>query len=397
MPGMPSDASTTEPAGAPGSRAVVVAAATVRDGRVLAARRTSPEHAAGRWELPGGKVDPGESPEDAVVREVREELACTVRVTGRLSGAQPVGDGLELRVLLTALVDGAPVPLEHDAVRWLGPEQLGLVDWLDPDRPFLPELRERLLDGTRLPGGNVGGAVRVGRTVRRSTGPWTPAVHRLLRHLAGRGVPALPEVLGTDERGREVLSFLPGRVVDVDTELMTEGQLSALGRWTRRMHEAVADLDDTGPWRFFGVDRPTLVAHNDLAPYNVCFAGDRLVGVFDWDLAGPSTPLLELAHLAWNAVPLFRPLDPVVAARRLEVLASSYDGPTAREVLDAVPGRVQLAVDGIRTAVAQGDASMRNLTLVGEPERTEAALAGLQGRLDGLRRELAAGRVGGAT
>jgi 8-oxo-dGTP diphosphatase len=121
-----------------------VAAAVLRDGRVLAARRTRPDHAAGRWELPGGKVEPGESPEDAVVREVREELGCTVRVTGRLSGVEPVGERLELRVLVTELVDGDPVPLEHDAVRWLASGELDLVDWLGPDRPFLPELRERL-------------------------------------------------------------------------------------------------------------------------------------------------------------------------------------------------------------------------------------------------------------
>ena len=53
---------------------VVVAAAIVRDGRVLAARRTQPANVAGRWELPGGKVDPGETPEQALVRELREEL-----------------------------------------------------------------------------------------------------------------------------------------------------------------------------------------------------------------------------------------------------------------------------------------------------------------------------------
>jgi mutator protein MutT len=391
---------TTSPADAASGRApvrTVVAAAVVRHGRVLGARRTRPAAAAGRWELPGGKVDPGESPEAAVVREVREELACEVRVTDRLEGRQPVGDGLELRVLLAELVAGEPVPSEHDALRWLAPEELDAVDWLEPDRPFLPQLRDRLLDGTRLPGGNVGGAVRIGGTVRRPTGPWTPAVHRLLRHLAARGLPAVPQVLGTDARGREVLTYLPGRVVDVDAELLSGPQLVELGRWARRLHDAVADLVDPGPWRFFGVDRPTVIAHNDLAPYNVCFVGDHLVGVFDWDLAGPSTPLLELAMLAWNGIPLFRPLEAADAARRLEVLAAAYDGPVAGDVLEAVPWRVQLAVDGIREAVAAGDEGMRALTLVGEPGRTERALSALRTRLPDIRRELGRGSAGGAT
>jgi Ser/Thr protein kinase RdoA (MazF antagonist) len=188
-------------------------------------------------------------------------------------------------------------------------------------------------------------------------------------------------VLGTDARGREVLTYLPGRVVDVDAELLTDAQLRDVVRWARALHEAVADFQDGGPWRFFGVEEPTLVAHNDLAPYNLCFEGDRLVGVFDWDLAGPSTPLLELAHLAWNGVPLFRPVPASDAARRLQGMAAAYGGLTARTILDAVPTRVRVAVDGIRTAVARGDEPMRNLMLVGEPERTERALADLLTRV----------------
>jgi len=363
---------------------LVVGAALVRHGRVLAARRAYPARARGRWELPGGKVEAGEEPAAALAREVEEELGCRIRVIRTLSGEQAVSDRLVLRVLLGEVVDGEPVPHEHDALRWLGPEELDGVDWLEPDRPFLPELRGILLDGTALLGGNVGGAVRIGRTVRRPTGTWTPAVHRLLTHLRSKGLPAVPEVLGIDARGREVLTYLPGRVVDVDTELLSDAQLAAVARWARELHRAVGDFTDAGPWRFFPVEQPTLVAHNDLAPYNVCFEGDRLAGVFDWDLSGPSTPLLELAHLAWNGVPLFRPLPSADCARRLEVLAGAYGGPTAREVLAAVPVRTRLAIDGIRDAVARGDDSMRNLTLVGEPERTERALAGLLERLRGI-------------
>ena len=125
---------------------VVVGVAVIRHGRVLAARRTRPAEARGGWELPGGKVEPGETPEEAAAREVHEELGCTIRTTGHLSGEQPVGEGHVLRVALAELVDGEPVPHEHDAVRWLQPEELDDVVWLPADRPFLLELREVLLD-----------------------------------------------------------------------------------------------------------------------------------------------------------------------------------------------------------------------------------------------------------
>ena len=123
---------------------LVVGAAVIRAGRVLAARRTTPAPTAGGWELPGGKVEPGESPDAAVVREIVEELGCTVEVTGWLTPTVPVSDSLVLRVATARLVDGEPSPVEaeptHDVVRWLSVDELDDVAWLDPDRPFLPEL-----------------------------------------------------------------------------------------------------------------------------------------------------------------------------------------------------------------------------------------------------------------
>ncbi len=122
----------------------VVGAAILRDGRVLAARRTSPAAAAGRWEFPGGKVEPGETPEAALVREVVEELGCRVEVTGWMAGEVPIGTSHFLAVALARLVDGEPDPVEHDLVRWLAAEELGDVDWLEADRPFLAELGQTL-------------------------------------------------------------------------------------------------------------------------------------------------------------------------------------------------------------------------------------------------------------
>jgi len=67
-------------------------------------------------------------------------------VTGQLSGESPIRAGYTLRVAVAVLVDGEPIPHEHDAIRWLGPDELGNVDWLAADLPFLPELRSLLLE-----------------------------------------------------------------------------------------------------------------------------------------------------------------------------------------------------------------------------------------------------------
>ncbi|MDX6374360.1 MAG: 8-oxo-dGTP diphosphatase [Nocardioidaceae bacterium] len=130
-------------------RQVVVGAAIVRDGRVLAARRTAPASAAGRWEFPGGKVEPGEAEADSLVREVEEELGLRIRVGQWLAGAEQIGDHYLLKVALAVVEVGEPAPTEHDEVRWLAADELGWVDWLEADRPFLTELSQVLstLDG----------------------------------------------------------------------------------------------------------------------------------------------------------------------------------------------------------------------------------------------------------
>jgi hypothetical protein len=241
--------------------------------------------------------------------------------------------------------------------------------------------------GERLAGGNVGGAWRIGDTVHRSTGPWTPAVHALLEHLAPR-LPHIPKVLGYDDHGREILTYLPGRVVDIDNEVLSPAQLVSLVRWTRDLHQAVAGFSHPGPWRFFAVESPTLFGHNDIAPYNVCFDGDDIAGVFDWDLAGPSTPLLELAFIAWNCVPLWRDIVPELAAERLELIASTYPAASAAQILQALPGRIQLMLDGIPLAAAAGDEGMANLMRAGEPGRSQRSLDDLVRRIPEIARHL---------
>ncbi|MFD3536074.1 (deoxy)nucleoside triphosphate pyrophosphohydrolase [Streptomyces sp. NPDC058664] len=133
---------TIDPAAPP---VVVVAGALYDQGRLLAARRSAPAELAGRWELPGGKLEPGESPEEALVRELREELGIEVEPDERIPGEWPLKPGYVLRVWAVRLLSGEPRPLEdHDALRWLSLSELDSVDWLDQDRPAVAEAALRL-------------------------------------------------------------------------------------------------------------------------------------------------------------------------------------------------------------------------------------------------------------
>jgi phosphotransferase family enzyme len=226
-----------------------------------------------------------------------------------------------------------------------------------------------------LPGG-MGGVERVGDRVHRATGYWTPAVHALLAHLDDH-VPHVPRVHGFDEQGREVLDFLPGEFC----EPLSPAQITSLITWMRGMHEVVAGFVHPGPWRYFDIPDPVFIGHNDLAHYNACFDGDQLAGVFDWDLAGPTNPLMELAFAAWNIVPLWTDIGVERAAARLTHIAESYDGPSAHEILHAVPIRVQLVLDGIPRHAAADDQGMRHLIALGEPGRSAPNLADLITRI----------------
>ncbi|MFE9763272.1 (deoxy)nucleoside triphosphate pyrophosphohydrolase [Streptomyces sp. NPDC005808] len=119
-------------------RTVVVGAALLNSGRLLAARRSAPPELAGRWELPGGKVEPGEAPEQALVRELHEELGVTAEPSGRVPGEWPLRVPYVLQVWTARLLPGSadPEPLQdHDELRWLTPAEVWDVDWLDQDVP----------------------------------------------------------------------------------------------------------------------------------------------------------------------------------------------------------------------------------------------------------------------
>lgn len=125
---------------------VIVGTAIVRGRALLAQQRSYPAEVAGLWELPGGRVEPGESDVDAVVRECQEELGVEVIVGAPVGPDVALPKGKLLRIYRASLVDPAaePHPHDHAALRWLRAGQLGSVDWLPADRVLLPALRQLL-------------------------------------------------------------------------------------------------------------------------------------------------------------------------------------------------------------------------------------------------------------
>ena len=119
-----------------------MAAVIVVDGRVLACERSAPPEVAGRWEFPGGKVEAGETGEQALARECAEELGVRVEVGDRVGRDVPLAHGRAvLRVFAVTLLDGeVPRALEHASMRWLGVDELGSVPWLPADAPIVAEL-----------------------------------------------------------------------------------------------------------------------------------------------------------------------------------------------------------------------------------------------------------------
>jgi len=124
---------------------IIVGAAIVADGRLLACQRSEPPEVAGRWEFPGGKVEPGEDELEALVRECQEELGVVIRVLDRVGEDVPLAHGWALlRVWLAEIATGEPQAIEHSALTWLGPDELDSVPWLPADAPIVAEVAKVL-------------------------------------------------------------------------------------------------------------------------------------------------------------------------------------------------------------------------------------------------------------
>lgn len=227
--------------------------------------------------------------------------------------------------------------------------------------------------------------MRIGDTVRRPTGPWTPTIHALLRHLERAGFDGAPRVLGIDEEGREILEFLPGPMAWPEMgALATEEGLARAGDLLRRYHEAVDDfvVSDDAVWQLpdmaadsepFAAGERMIVCHNDCAAWNLVM-GDGRWAFIDWDVAGPRPRLWDVAYAIRGMVLVDPTCD---ASRRLAVFADAYglDDAARGRLPEIVVARIESSIAGMRRRAEAGEEPWATLWLSGHRASWEATLA----------------------
>lgn len=260
----------------------------------------------------------------------------------------------------------------------------------------------------RLPEGNGGGEVwRSEQGVHRTAGLWTPTVHAFLHHLAKEGFDGAPTVLGIDDEGREIVTFVDGEVLGAGAAwrpgvptpwpqwAQTEDCLIATGRLLRAFHEAAATFipPDGAVWRrhpFPGLSRGEIVCHGDIGPHNTVYRNGLPVAFIDWDTIRPQDSLVEFGDALWHYVPVgsdgyFAVSDfpaPPPLSRRVALFARAYGIDDAEQVRFALHAAKERSVDALRYFPLTPGAAAAAL------RQCAADLEWLDGQLDTLVSEL---------
>jgi hypothetical protein len=226
-----------------------------------------------------------------------------------------------------------------------------------------------------LPGGttNAGLITRVGDTVRRPARKTSAATRALLDHLERVGFDGAPRHLGTDERGRETLSFVDGEVpiAPYPGWALRDEALVSVAELLRRYHRAVAAFDPSGhtwPRAVPAGYCAGLLCHNDPNLDNVVFSGGRAVALIDFDLAAPGSAVWDVACAARLWAPLREDADVPEPLRgrsleRVRLFADAYglEAPDRERLPAAVRLAHEWAYDVVREAVDDGHAAFGRL------------------------------------
>ena len=245
-------------------------------------------------------------------------------------------------------------------------------------------------DEVLLVGGNLTRVVRVGDTVRRAAGPWTPLVHRLLRHIRAKGFEFAPIPMGLDEAGREVLSFIPGDTIvghPWPAWVWSDQLLVEAVHALRDYHEAVSDFRPIVVQSRLGqvpLETGQIVCHNDFAPYNCVARDGHFAGVFDWDVIWAGRPEWDLSFFIWQWVPLHSPSNELhwrttdECARRLKIILEEYGSLDCDDIVQVVIHRIESSRNGILSRADAGDASFVRLKEEGHTDDMERVIEYIQ-------------------
>ncbi len=240
-------------------------------------------------------------------------------------------------------------------------------------------MSEQLGAEISLSGGHLSSTVRVGDTVRRATGPWTPAVHALLRHLETAGFAGAPRVLGIDERGREILTHLPGEagsMMPAPAYMWSDEALVEAARLVRRYHDAISGFvpPSGARWRSqVGVPPDDeIMCHNDVAPWNTVFLDGKPCALIDWDFAAPGSRLWDVAYAVWRWVPAYPEWKCRIVGsetpdygRRARLFCDAYGLEDRSGLLDTMRRRMQVLSHTIRSWGAAGEPGFGDLLRMG--------------------------------
>lgn len=243
----------------------------------------------------------------------------------------------------------------------------------------------------------TGGAHRVGDTVRRMARPWSASVQAVLLHLQEAGVRGVPEPLGFDEFGRDTVGYVAGDVWNYPLPefVWSDSTLVAAAELLRCLHDATLDFQPSVDARWMLTmpgDLPAeVVCHNDFAPYNAVFDGERLAGMIDWETAAPGVRIWDLAYAAYRFVPLSQDApghlaEASVQSRRLALLCDAYGlGKPGREILLATAARRVAALrELILSEAASGNPVFTAHLAAGHVDAYEADLAYLRATAETL-------------
>lgn len=228
-----------------------------------------------------------------------------------------------------------------------------------------------MLEGDPMPGGHTAPVVRIGDSVRRVAGSWTPHVAALMTGLRAAGVPGVPEHRGLDEQGREIVEYVEGDVpiYPMPPYAWTDDVLREVGRMLRMVHDAAAGLDlPRDGWRRAAVEPVETICHGDVAPYNAVFRHGRLVALIDWDYAMPAPRLWDLGYAAYRFVSLTPPghrdgqpvaQSPAEQWRRVGLLCEAYGGVDPVDVVRWADRRLEDLIAYSYAEAAAGNAALQ--------------------------------------